>query len=157
MNFASNDIPNPAFLAQTMVKNGACICWSSSILTVPIPLIDIRFQNETLFTWATIQTPFGDDNPLFGVIRFAELRQEGGGLTFWDEQGHAVCAIFPNNLFGFPTCIEDELNTKAHNHVIYLYQDSEYFDMWAQRFVQGTEECLKNGQTHSCTTGRTVP
>lgn len=153
MNFESSHTSNAAYLAQTIVKHGACICWSARILTVPIPLIDIRFQNENLFTWATIQTPFGDDHPLFGIIQFAEAREEEGGLTFWDAQGRSICAIFPNSLFGFPEYIEEELGAKAQNHIIKLYQDSNYFEMWALHFTQSTEECLKNGQTQSCTTG----
>ena len=139
----TTDLP-PAtteFVPQ-LVREGACICWSARILSVPIPLIDIRFQADRLFTWATIQTPFGSERPLFGVIQYAEQRREGGGSTFWDAAGHAVCAIFPNYNFGFPAYTEAKLRTKTQSHHTRLSQDRAYAAEWDEYFALGTSQCL---------------
>ena len=140
----------PEYIRQ-VVQDGACVCWSSRILTVPIPLIDLRFQADGLFTWATIQTPFGSERPLFGVVQYAEERHEGGGLTFWDAAGHAICAIFPNHMFGFPDYTETKLATKAQNHFSRLSDDAAYAAAWERHFSVGTAECLAAMQLESST------
>jgi hypothetical protein len=130
-----------------IVRRGACICWPANLLTVPIPLIDFRWLNERLFAWATIQTPFGREHPLFGLARYAsQSRMEAMGAAFYDADGEKVCAIVANEEFGFPEHTVEKLRRKSAEHFARLEADPDYAHIWEDRFNTGIAKCYQNGQ-----------
>lgn len=130
-----------------LVREGACICWPANIIRVPIPLIDFRWVEERLFAWATIQTPFGSDEPLFGLARYAsQQRMECLGSAFYAGNGAQVCAIVANEGFGFPSYTVEKLRKKAHDHFQRLSTDKGYAGRWAERWHHGIAQCFQDGQ-----------
>lgn len=129
-----------------LVRHGACICWSPRFLRVPIPLIDLRFQSDRCFTWATIQTPFGSQEPLFGMVVYAKQNRDGESATFWDADDNFLCAIHQNAVFGFPKYTEAKLNKKAQEHHERLRTDSGYAKLWEHHFLIGVALCVEAGQ-----------
>jgi hypothetical protein len=129
-----------------IVRRGACICWPASVLTVPIPLIDFRWLSERHFAWATIQTPFGSDHPLFGLARYASQNRMGMGAAFYDGEGQQVCAIVANEEFGFPAYTFEKLRRKTADHFKKIETDPDYAHIWTDRFNTGIAKCYHHGQ-----------
>lgn len=96
------DLPLPTTeYVPLLVSEGACLCFPASKLTIPIPLIDVRINNERMIIWASIQTPFGSEKPHFGLIRYAQQNRLEVGSAFFDADDHQLCAIIDVWAFAF--------------------------------------------------------
>ena len=119
-----------------LVANGACFCMPSNILTVPIPLIDVRINDNRQIVWATIQTPFGSKTPLFGIINYAEQNRLPYGAEFQDASGKNIAILADVRAFEFPKHTETKLIHKAQRHAMRLADDMAYRMMWDELYVE---------------------
>ena len=90
---------------------------------MPIPLIDVRINNERMIIWASTQTPFGSAKPLFGLIRYTRQDRLAVGSAFFDADERQLRAIIDVRAFDFPIHTEQKLITKAKEHAKALAQD----------------------------------
>jgi hypothetical protein len=82
------------------------------------------------FLWITIQTPFGSQHPVFGVVRYAEQERVKWGSHFLRADRRPICAIYSNLQFGFPKYTELKLSNKAAAHKNQLATDALYARKW---------------------------
>ncbi len=129
-----------------LVSGGACFCLPASQLTIPIPLIDVRMNDERIILWASIQTPFGSETPLFGIIRYARQERLEVGSAFFDAADRQLCAIIDVRAFGFPAYTEQKLITKAKEHAKRLATDILHRQVWDSYFAAGLLQCSQHGQ-----------
>ena len=143
----ATDLPLPTTqYIPLLVSEGACFCLPAGTLTVPIPLIDVRINNDRMIVWATIQTPFGADKALFGIIRYAKQERLPVGSEFYDADGRQLCAIIDVRAFGFPQHIEEKLIKKARLHARRIREDIVHRTIWDEHFAMGILSCTQNGQ-----------
>ena len=134
--------------APWLAGQGACLCLPAEVLTVPIPLIDLRFINERQFVWATIQTPYGSERPCFGVVTYGAQRRELGGSTFWDSESpgaRRVAAVLPHGVFGFPPYTVEKLEKKSTAHRVRNLKDLNYAVRWTQWFEKAVASFISTG------------
>ncbi len=141
------DLPLPTTeYVPLLISHGACLCLPAKQLTVPIPLIDVRINDERTILWASIQTPFGSAKPLFGLIRYARQDRLTVGSAFFDAHDHQLCAIIDVRAFGFPDYTEQKLITKAREHAKRLVVDILHRELWDSHFAAGYLRCVESGQ-----------
>lgn len=129
-----------------LVANGACLCLPENKLFVPIPLIDVRINSERLIVWATIQTPFGSEHPVFGLIRYARQDRLNDGSAFYDADDRPLAAIIDVRGFAFPKYTTAKLVKKAREHAEQMRTDLAYRTIWDAHFAHGIIKCMEAGQ-----------
>ena len=142
-----DELPPPTLeYVPQLVKNGACLYLPPSIMQVPIPLIDIRMNASREFIWATIQTPFGSQKPLFELIHYASQDRLEYGSAFSDAEDARLCTIIDVRALAIPDYTRDKLIKKAQEHARRMSEDAAYKRRWDQHFAVGLEDCISGGQ-----------
>lgn len=138
--------PPTAADAVRLAANGACLYLPPSVLSVPIPLIEVRIHEDALLIWATIQTPFGSRKPLFGLLNFASLTRIPHGVALEGPDGDRLCILADVRALAVPDYTRDKLIKKANEHAQRLKEDEPYRRQWDQHFDTGVGDCVNAGQ-----------
>lgn len=136
-----------------LVANGACLYFPPSVMSIPIPIVDVRiheFDEEgekgALFVWATIQTPFGSRKPLFGLVSYSTLERLPYGIALGGTDGARLRIIVDVRALAVPDYTRDKLIKKAQEHAHRLKVDEPYRRRWDQYFDGGVDDCVNAGQ-----------